>query len=48
VRQALDFIAGKACTPIPIGQTGQRLATRRELLRPARPSAAQREVPGLF
>lgn len=47
-RQALDFIEGKACTPIPTGQTGQRLAARRELLRPARPSAAQREVPGLF
>ncbi|MBA2920611.1 peptidase S41 [Sphingomonas sp. MAH-20] len=48
VRQALDFIAGKVCTPIPTGQTSQRLAARRELLRPARPSAAQREVPGLF
>jgi len=47
-RQALDFIEGKTCTAIPTGQAGQRVAARRELLRPARPSAAQREVPGLF
>jgi C-terminal processing protease CtpA/Prc len=47
-RQALDFIEGKACTPIPTGQTGQALASRRQLLTPARATTAQREVPGLF
>lgn len=48
VRQALDFIEGKSCTPIQTGQAGQALASRRQLLAPARPNAAQREVPGLF
>lgn len=48
VRQALDFLAGKTCTPIPVGQTSQNLATRRQLLSPATPTTAQREVPGLF
>lgn len=47
-RQALDFIEGKACTPIPTGQAGQALAARRQLLTPARATTAQREVPGLF
>lgn len=47
-RQALDFIEGKSCTPIPTGQTGQALAARRQLLTPARATTAQREVPGLF
>ncbi|QQV78344.1 peptidase S41 [Sphingomonas aliaeris] len=49
-RQALDFIAGRSCTPI--GQSsGQRtLAVRNrvELLQPDRPSTVQREVPGAF
>jgi C-terminal processing protease CtpA/Prc len=47
-RQALDFIAGKPCTPIPTGQTGQALAAKRQPLTPARATTAQREVPGLF
>ncbi|WP_439645811.1 S41 family peptidase [Sphingomonas changbaiensis] len=47
-RQALDFIEGKSCTPIPTGQTGQALAAKRQLLTPARATTAQREVPGLF
>ncbi|MBS0505470.1 MAG: peptidase S41, partial [Proteobacteria bacterium] len=47
-RQALDFIAGRSCTAIPTGQTGQALASRATLLVPARPNTAQREVPGLF
>lgn len=47
-RQALDFIEGKSCTAIATGQTGQALASRRQLLTPVQPSAAQREVPGLF
>ena len=52
VRQALDFLAGKPCTPIAIGQTAQALqvepTSRPELLRPAEPTVEQREVPGLF
>jgi carboxyl-terminal processing protease len=48
VARALDFLAGRACTPIAVGQRGQALGARRELLRAERPNAAQREVPGLF
>lgn len=48
VASALDFLAGRGCTPISTGQTGQRLGDRRQLLAPAAPNAAQREVPGLF
>jgi C-terminal processing protease CtpA/Prc len=47
-RQALDFIAGRACTPITAGRSGQGLASRATLLAPQRPNTAQREVPGLF
>jgi C-terminal processing protease CtpA/Prc len=47
LRAALDFIAGKSCTPIATGQTGQSLRAR-GMLTPANPSAAQRETPGLF
>lgn len=48
--KALDFLAGRgSCTPIPVGATGQSLRARAaELLAPAAPNAAQREVPGLF
>jgi carboxyl-terminal processing protease len=52
-RQALDFLAGRACTPVstaPVG-TARRAATGdvpHTLLTAARPSTAQREVPGLF
>jgi carboxyl-terminal processing protease len=48
VARALDFVAGRTCTPIAVGQRGQALGARRELLRAERPNAAQREVPGLF
>lgn len=48
VARALDFLAGRSCTPIAVGQTGQRLGERRQLLIPDTPNAAQREVPGLF
>lgn len=50
IAQALDFLAGRGgCTPIPTGQRGQSLRARApELLTPAAPSVAQREVPGLF
>lgn len=59
VRQALDFIAGRSCTPIGRATAGASLSTAstrvgtpvstaRILLSPARPSPAQNEVPGLF
>lgn len=48
---ALDFLAGRACTPIagaPGVQTTQAAAPARRLLQPDIPTTAQREVPGLF
>jgi C-terminal processing protease CtpA/Prc len=48
VARALDFLAGRSCTAISVGQAGQRLGEHRQLLTPASPNAAQREVPGLF
>ncbi|WP_373487750.1 S41 family peptidase [Blastomonas sp.] len=57
VRGALDFLAGRSCTPIsastPTGNVAgqsQRgmIATDRELISAPNPSVAQREVPGLF
>jgi carboxyl-terminal processing protease len=51
-RQALDFLAGRACTPISgaaVSSQSLREGTeRRELLVPERPSAVQREVPGAY
>ncbi len=50
VRSALDFLAGRSCTPIPAGQVSQsagRVAPP-VMLTPAAPTVAQREVPGLF
>jgi C-terminal processing protease CtpA/Prc len=48
-RQALDFLAGKSCTPIPVGASQQSVGSARpELLTPERPSTVQREVPGSF
>lgn len=48
-KTALDFLAGRSCTRIATGQSGQSLsASRPELITPLRPSAAQRETPGLF
>ena len=46
VKGALDFLAGRVCTPIATGQTAQRVRGR-ELLQSERPSTAEREVPGL-
>lgn len=49
IRTALDFLAGRTCTPIATG--GQRtldLQARKQLLEPREPTAAQHEVPGLF
>ena len=51
IARALDFLAGRSCTPITSGIAAQRMAApaeQRELLTPERPSAAQRDVPGLF
>lgn len=51
-RQALDFLAGRSCTPISTttasGAQSARLPAGRELLVPDRPSTVQREVPGAF
>lgn len=50
IKAALDFLAGRMCTPIT-GSDGQRAlseAPKRELMRPKTPSAAQHETPGLF
>lgn len=48
---ALGFLAGSSCTPMA-GSTARAARTisveQNELLSPSRPSAAQREVPGLF
>ncbi len=51
VRTALDFLAGRSCTPITVGgQTGQSARSAREpvMLSPTNPTVAQREIPGLF
>lgn len=48
---ALDFIAGRTCTPILAATkdgTLQAESAQRELLQPAMPNAAQRENPGLY
>lgn len=52
-RSALDFLAGRSCTPITSGGSGQGSLSvsegdRRSLLTPDRPSTVQREVPGAF
>jgi C-terminal processing protease CtpA/Prc len=50
-RNALDFLAGRTCTPIAsAGASAQAVSsgTRRDLLSPDRPSTMQREVPGAF
>lgn len=48
-RAALDYLAGRSCTPISAVTASARSSTgRQELLSPERPDTAQREVPGLF
>jgi carboxyl-terminal processing protease len=52
-RAALDFLAGRSCTPIAstggqVSQASRSPKDARELLTPAEPSVAQREVPGMF
>lgn len=49
--RALSYLSGNSCTPISgIGNAAQReaLTLPRELLMPAKPTTAQREVPGAF
>jgi C-terminal processing protease CtpA/Prc len=51
VAAALAFLAGRGCTPIGATASAERVAAfarQREMLRPAAPTAAQRETPGLF
>jgi hypothetical protein len=52
MRSALDFLAGRPCNRITGGLTAQAdrsaVARPRELVTPEQPTAAQREVPGLF
>jgi C-terminal processing protease CtpA/Prc len=51
-RAALDFLAGRACTPISDGGgggiTAKAVRGRQELLVPQRPNAVQHELPGSF
>jgi len=51
LRQALDFLAGRSCTPIATGQSAQSVRegeAKLELITPEDPSLSQREVPGSF
>jgi C-terminal processing protease CtpA/Prc len=48
VRQALDYLAGRSCTPITASATTQSADGGRGLLTPAQPSTVQREAPGSF
>ncbi len=53
VRSALDFLAGRVCTPITAsaGQVSQSVRTGAaapQMMTPDNPSVPQREVPGLF
>jgi len=49
VKGALDFLAGRSCTPIPTGSTQTTQSLRgRELLQSSRPDTVAREVPGFY
>jgi C-terminal processing protease CtpA/Prc len=51
IRTALDFLAGRQCTPIGGSASAESPgagAGKQELLNPAKPSAVQRELPGAF
>lgn len=51
VSVALDFIAGRTCTPIGVAAKNEILKAEdapRQFLQPAAPNAAQRENPGLY
>lgn len=47
-RAALDFLAGRTCTAISGGITTQSVGGEPQTVKPAQPSAAQHEIPGLF
>jgi carboxyl-terminal processing protease len=51
LRTAMDFVAGRSCTPIALAQSAQSTNSRNErrvLPAPRDASTAQREIPGLF
>lgn len=51
LRTALDFVAGRSCTPVAVAQSAQSTSTRNErrvLPAPTDATTAQREVPGSF
>lgn len=48
IKTALDFLAGRSCTAITDGVSALSFGASRGPLESASPSAAQREVPGLF
>lgn len=51
LRAALDFIAGRSCTPIAVAQSAQSTSSqteRRVIPAPRNANTAQREVPGAF
>ncbi|MFN3620368.1 S41 family peptidase [Sphingorhabdus sp.] len=51
LRTALDFVAGRSCTPVALAQTAQGTSSgteRRVLPAPVDASTSQREVPGSF
>jgi carboxyl-terminal processing protease len=51
IATALDFLAGRSCSAIAAkgsGVTAQAALSKRELMMPSRPSAAQLQIPGLF
>ena len=51
IRTALDFLAGRQCTPISssaMAKGSNAAAVAGQMLTPFRPSAAQRELPGTF
>lgn len=53
VSAALDFLAGRACTPIASSgqqgvQSARSVSADKVLMQPQRPTAAQYEIPGLF
>lgn len=51
LRTALDFVAGRSCTPIALTQSAQSTSSRNErrlFPAPRNATAAQRDVPGLF
>lgn len=51
IASALDFLAGRTCTPIASSKekrTAQSVGPVRELMMPAQPGAAQHWIPGIF